>query len=69
MLEILQSKVEAIADKYAELVERRLVAALKESEIESTAMCEINDGIRVLNHMAATLERIVRIQRGNDSTF
>ncbi|WP_024346545.1 hypothetical protein [Lacrimispora indolis] len=66
-MKTLESKVKTIAEKYADLVEKRLNSALKESDVESSAMCEINDGIRMLNHVAATLERISRLNRGNET--
>lgn len=65
-MKILKTKVEEIALKYAEIVEKRLIAALSEDETDSTALGEINDGIRMLNHIAATLERIDRLNRGNE---
>lgn len=61
-IENLESKVEGIAEKYADLIEKRLTAALNENEVESSAMVEINDGIRMLNHVAATLERISKLR-------
>lgn len=67
MLSNLQSKVEAIAEKYADLVDNRIQAAIDEKEVDSAAMTEINDGIRILNHAASTLERIARLQRGDDA--
>lgn len=66
-MQTLQSKIEAIAEKYAELVEKKLIASLLENEVDSVAMCEINDGIRMLNHVASTLERIDRLNRSNDT--
>lgn len=67
MLSNLQSKVETIAEKYADLVDNRIQAAIDEKEVDSTALTEINDGIRILNHAASTLERIARLQRGDDA--
>jgi hypothetical protein len=61
----LEEKVKTIAEKYADLVEKRLITALDESEIYGTAMSEINEGIRMLNHIATTLERISRMNRSN----
>lgn len=68
MLSNLQIKVEIIAEKYADLVDNRIQAAIDEKEVDSTALTEINDGIRILNHVASTLEKIVRLQRGNDAS-
>lgn len=64
---VLACKVQGIAEKYADLVEKRLKAALREDEVESNAIVEINDGIRMLNHVTATLERIDRLSRGNET--
>lgn len=61
MLEGFKSKIETIAEEYADVVEKRIQTAIYESEINSTAMLEINEGIRMLNHVAATLERIDRL--------
>lgn len=66
-IENLERKVEGIAEKYADLIEKRLTAALNENEVESSAMVEINDGIRMLNHVVATLERISKL-RANQLT-
>lgn len=62
-MEDLENKIKEIAIKYADLVEIRLNSTLNAEKIESTVMIEINDGIRMLNHIAATLERISRLKR------
>lgn len=67
MLNNLQTKVEAIAEKYADLVDNRIESAINEKEVDSTAMKEINDGVRMLNCVAATLERIAHIQHSEDT--
>lgn len=66
-MEDLENKIKEIATKYADLVEKRLKSTLNEEKIESTVMIEINDGIRMLNHIAATLERISRLKRENEA--
>lgn len=68
MVEILQNKIEVIAGKYADLVDKRLESVLSKSEVDSIAMSEINDVFRILNHAAAALERIGRLHRGNDAS-
>lgn len=68
MLNNLQTKVETIAEKYADLVNNRIESAINEKEVDSIAMIEINNGIRMLNHVASTLERIVRIQHGDNAS-
>lgn len=60
-MEMLENKIKSIANKYADLIERRIETAINEGT-DSTAMCEINDGIRMLNHITSTLERIKRLQ-------
>lgn len=68
MLRILQSKIEVIAGKYADLVDKRLESVLSKSEIDDASLSEISDGFRILNHAAAALERIERLYRGNDAS-
>lgn len=68
MYETLKSKIETIASGYADLVDTRIRRATKNELDDGTAMTEINDGIRMLNHIAATLERIDRLHRGNDAS-
>lgn len=68
MLNNLQTKVETIAEKYTDLVDNRIDSAINEKEVDSIAMIEINNGIRMLNHVASTLERIVRIQHGDNAS-
>ena len=66
VLPALEQRIVKIAENYASLIEKRLLEALKETEEASTAMLEINDGIRMLNHVAATLEKISRLSQDND---
>lgn len=58
MLETLKEKVENIAEKYADLVEKRIEETIKKENIGSCEMNEINDGIRMLNHVAGTLQKL-----------
>lgn len=58
MLETLKEKVENIAEKYADLVEKRIEETIKNGNIGSCEMNEINDGIRMLNHVAGTLQKL-----------
>ena len=60
-MEMLENKIKSIASKYADLTEQRIDKAIKDGS-DSTVMCEINDGIRMLNHITSTLERIKRLQ-------
>lgn len=64
MHEKLKAKVESIAENYADLVDKRIKTAQRAEVIRGDVMAEINDGIRMLNHVAATLERIDRLSRG-----
>lgn len=66
-MENLKTKIENIADKYADLVEKRLTTVVQQDVVESTAMYEINDGIRMLNHVTTTLEKINRLNNGNQT--
>lgn len=70
MLENLQKKVEQVAESYADLILLNINEAgtVKEGQKEllsSEKLNDINEGIRMLNHVANTLERIDRIQHGN----
>lgn len=67
MITDIQKKIESIADKYADVVEKRITALLHEDEIESNAMGEINQGLMMLNHIATTWLKLSDIQRENRS--
>ena len=67
MLEVLNTKVTAISEKYADLIDKRISNALQDELIDGTVMSEITNGVRMLSHITSTLERIDRIQRGNDA--
>ena len=67
MLEVLNTKVTAISEKYADLIDKRISSALQDELIDGTVMSEITNGVRMLSHITSTLERIDRIQRGNDA--
>lgn len=66
MLENLQNKVEKVAEAYADLILLKINEAgtIKEEIITTEKLNDINEGIRMLNHVANTLERIDRIQHG-----
>lgn len=55
MLETFKKKVEEIAELYVDKIEDKIILNEK--------FAEINEGIRMLNHIACTLERIERMQR------
>lgn len=65
MYQLFQKKVKKIAESYADVIDKRIQTATKEDEIDSTVMMEINDGIRLLNHISATLQKIEYLNRGN----
>lgn len=65
MYQGLRDKVEHIAEQYADLVDLRIRHA-KESELEdATVSTEILEAIRMLSHIAATLERVDRLHHNN----
>lgn len=66
-MELLKNKMCDISLDYADCVKKRMEHYLKEDEFESTALEEINQGIRMLNHVTAAVERIVRLQGENVS--
>lgn len=58
-----KEKVEKIALSYADIVISEMKKASNNQEMTSEVMEDINEGIRMLNHIANTLERIDRLQR------
>lgn len=64
VLEAFQKKVENIAEEYADLVSKKIKGAQTAEILMAETLNEINEGIRMLNHIACTLERIDRIQHG-----
>jgi len=62
-----KEKVEKIAENYADLVDLRIRRAKESELVDATVMAEINEGIRMLGHISATLERVDRMNRGNDA--
>lgn len=67
MYENLLKKVETISETYADLVDLRIRSAARGELTDATVMSEANDGIRLLAHITATLERVDRLHRGNDA--
>lgn len=67
MNETLQTKIEKIAEGYAGLVDMRIQAATNSELCGATVMTEINEGIRMLHHAIAALERITRLNRGDET--
>lgn len=58
-----EEKVKSIAEKYAQLVEKQLINAIGDEVVESTVITEINEGIRMLHHTIAMIEKINRIDK------
>ncbi|WP_148206725.1 hypothetical protein [Desulfitobacterium hafniense] len=65
MYEGLKTKVKSIAEKYADLVDKRISTALQSELVDATVMNEITDGVRMLAHVTTTLEKVDRLSRGN----
>ena len=72
MLEVLQKKVEGVAEDYTDLIKTQIMQVKKTTgndgsdvRVDSNSMETIYEGIRTLNHVASVLERIDRIQRRN----
>ena len=64
MLEVLQEKATKIAEDYADLVSMNIQEANESKNFSNEKMNLINEGIRMLHHATAALERINRIQHG-----
>ena len=61
---MLRERVERIAEKYADLVEKKLDESLQKGPISATEFEEIKDGIRMLNHvMSAKTSRRIEFGR------
>lgn len=71
MLNDLQSKIEGIASNYVDLVEQHLQTAAAKEKVDGVAMNEINEGIHILNHIIASLERIncLQVENNADASF
>lgn len=54
----LKQTVESVAEKYAALVEKRIDET---NELTGTDLHDIYDGIQMLSHIVATLERFSRM--------
>lgn len=67
MYDGLKAKVEKIAEGYADLVDKRICNAAQSELIDATVSTEILEAIRMLGHIMSTLERVDRLNRGNDT--
>lgn len=59
------ARMERIAEKYSELIEKRLENAIKSDTVDTTEMLEINEGIRMIAYAATTILKINQLNRGN----
>ena len=62
-MKTLKSQVESIAQKYADLVEKRIDGT---NELTGDNLNDIYSGIQMLGHIVMTLERFSRIENGID---
>ena len=65
MYENLKAKVEKAAESYTDLLIKRIEAANKDLSAESVV--KVDEAIRMVGYMAATLERVDRLCRGNST--
>lgn len=63
----LRKKIENIADGYADLIDMRITTAKTTELCDATVMTEINEGIRMLNHVTVILERMNRLNSGSET--
>lgn len=68
MYETLKSKIETIAENYADLVDIRIRSATQEELTSATVSTEILEAVRMLGHIMSTLERIDRLHCGNSES-
>lgn len=61
----LRKKIEEIAGKYAECVDRMIDAELEKKELTTEDISIIGSGFSLLNHAVATIERISRLQKAD----
>ncbi|MCM1165635.1 MAG: hypothetical protein NC401_06455 [Ruminococcus sp.] len=65
MYESLKAKFEKAAEGYTDLLIKRIEAANKDLNAES--IVNVDESIRMVAYMATTLERIDRLNRGNET--
>ncbi|MCC8078759.1 MAG: hypothetical protein LIO57_01670 [Oscillospiraceae bacterium] len=63
----LNSKITGIVEKYAELTDRKLTAALAADNYDIEAMSELREDIRTLNHALSTAYKANRLYCGIDA--
>lgn len=63
MTNTFKERVDAIALKYADIVEKQVDAAIQQEDpLSRETVHDVNEGIRMLNHVASTMERIYRLE-------
>ena len=62
MLETFQKKVEQVAESYADLVLSKIKDTQTAQKMTPEIMGQVNEGIKMLNQVANTRERINRIK-------
>ncbi len=68
MINLLIKKIEGIAERYADLVEKKINETQGKDSIGSNDFSEINEGIRMLNHLAGTLQKLSTCDGNNTGT-
>lgn len=63
MVDDLKKKIEEIAKKYAECVDKMLDVELKKESLTMEELVSIGSGFSLLNHAMATIERINHLQK------
>ncbi len=66
MSEKLREKIEKAAEDYADLLITRIEIANQEPS-NTKYLVKIDEAMRMLSYMAVTLEKINRLNRGNDA--
>lgn len=66
MYESLKAKTETIAEKYADLIEKRLTMTLNNEVDMCEAMEQIEGGIKMLGYLVTAIDRMNRVSHGND---
>lgn len=64
-METFTAKIQVIAEKYADLVIKRMDYELSKKEVVN--LYEIADCMRMMNHLAAAMQKIENLRHGNDA--
>ena len=63
----MKSRTGAIAEKYADLIEKRLDIALSDDADLQNAMEQIEGGIKMLGYLITAIERMERFNKENQN--